>query len=273
VRFQAQKENTMTTASIAAGHRVTENHRRQFDQRGYFVLDGVLDEATLTMLREECAYFLGYMDARMEAAGKQTDGLNTRRRRYFVSNYYRRSTRMHRFIFSELMAEVCRATLGDDVYLFHEQWVVKGAEQGMKFAWHQDSGYVGVPHKPYLTCWVTLDDVSEDNGTVYLLPYDRAGTRDAVEHSRMEGGNDLVGYFGDDPGDPVIAPAGSIACFSSTVFHRSGANTSPNMRRIYLPQYATEQIVKADGTPRALTTPFLKAGVRVYDPVADGAGV
>lgn len=26
------------------------------------------------------------------------------------------------------------------------------------------------PHKPYLTCWCTLDDVSEENGTVYVLP-------------------------------------------------------------------------------------------------------
>ena len=40
------------------------------------------------------------------------------------------------------MAEVCKATIGDNAVLFNEQWVVKGAEQGMNFAWHQDSGYV-----------------------------------------------------------------------------------------------------------------------------------
>lgn len=59
------------------------------------------------------------------------------------------------------MAEVAQAALGPDVYLFHEQWVVKGAEQGMQFAWHQDSGYVKwgdtqTKHQPYLTCWCTL---------------------------------------------------------------------------------------------------------------------
>jgi hypothetical protein len=37
------------------------------------------------------------------------------------------------------------------------------------------------------------------------------------EHVRDKQSNDLVGYFGDDPGDPVIVPAGSIACFSSTL--------------------------------------------------------
>ena len=55
--------------------------------------------------------------------------------------------------------------------------------------WHQDSGYVGYDHKTYLTCWVTLDDVSEENGTVYLLPYSRAGTRDWVRHVKEEGTN------------------------------------------------------------------------------------
>ena len=41
-----------------------------------------------------------------------------------------------------------------------------------------------LPHRPYVFCWCTLDDVTEENGTVYLLPYDRARTRDRVEHVR-----------------------------------------------------------------------------------------
>ena len=49
---------------------------------------------------------------------------------------------MRDFLFGEAMRAVTTALLGDDVFLFNEQWVVKGAEEGMKFAWHQDSGYV-----------------------------------------------------------------------------------------------------------------------------------
>ena len=111
---------------------------------------------------------------------------------------------MRRFLFSELMAQVARAALGDTVYLFNEQYVVKAAERGMKFGWHQDSGFIPYRHSPYLTCWIALDDVSEANGTVYLLPYARAGTREVVQHVRDEETNDMIGYFGDDrrrPGD------------------------------------------------------------------------
>ena len=48
------------------------------------------------------------------------------------------------------MADITRALLGDNVYLFHEQYAVKAAEKGGQFSWHQDSGYVGHPHPPYI---------------------------------------------------------------------------------------------------------------------------
>jgi ectoine hydroxylase-related dioxygenase (phytanoyl-CoA dioxygenase family) len=162
------------------------------------------------------------------------------------------------------MSEIARVALGDTVYLFNEQYVVKAAERGMKFGWHQDSGFIPYAHPPYLTCWIPLDDVTEANGTVYLLPYSRAGTRDVVEHVRDEETNDMVGYFGDDPGDPIIARAGSIACFSSTVFHRSGPNTTHRVRRVYLAQYSSEPILGQDRSrPRHLAEPLLIDGNRV----------
>ena len=232
---------------------ITDDLREQYRTEGYMILEGVIPPDMLAMLREECSYFLGYYDAQMDAKNVKTEGINHRGKRYFVSNQYRLSPRLWQFIYSPLMAEVTQAALGDDVYLFHEQWVVKGAEQGMKFAWHQDSGYVkhgdnNTRHRPYLTCWCTLDDVSEENGTVYLLPHSRGGTSHTIyDHNREEGTNDLVGYTGSDPGIPIIVPAGSIVAFTSYNFHRSGANTTKNMRRIYLPQYSAEPILNPEG--------------------------
>jgi ectoine hydroxylase-related dioxygenase (phytanoyl-CoA dioxygenase family) len=54
----------------------------------------------------------------------------------------------------------------------------------------------------------------------------------------------------------VNVPAGSIACFSSTLFHRSGANTTDRMRRVYLAQYSAEPILNEDGRPRHLAEPL-----------------
>lgn len=90
------------------------------------VLKGVIPCDMLDLLREEYAYFLGYYDGQMDAAGETTQGLSHRGKRYFISNRYRLSSRMWRFIFSPLMAEIAVNVLGDTVHLFHEQWVMKG---------------------------------------------------------------------------------------------------------------------------------------------------
>lgn len=256
---------------------VTQQHRDLYRTEGYMILPGVIPTDMLEMMRQECSYFLGYCDGQMDAKGVKVDGLNHRGNRYFVSNQYRLSGRLWEFIYSPLMAEITQAALGPNVYLFHEQWVVKGAEQGMKFAWHQDSGYIKFAdkmtyHKPYLTCWCTLDDVSVENGTVYLLPHSRGGTRHEIfDHTKEAVTNDLIGYTGSDPGDPVIVSAGSVVAFTSFNLHRSGSNTTPRMRRIYLPQYSSEPIYNTNGKLWCMAVPFVRDGKLVYDHAADHA--
>lgn len=242
---------------------VTPDHLRRFRDDGFFVLEGALPPGDLALLRDECRRHIVERDREMDRLGVDVLDLDHRGRRYFV-HAYDGSPGVRDFLSGDLMAGIAQAVLGENVYLFNEQYVVKAAEQGMKFSWHQDGGFIEYPHPPYLTCWITLDDVTEENGTVYLLPYPRAGTREIVEHVHDEATNDRIGYTGSDAGDPVIVPAGSIACFSSTVLHRSGPNTTDHIRRVYLAQYSTEPILDADhSAPRHLAEPVVLNGARV----------
>ena len=250
--------NTTTAVQI------THEQQRQFREDGFFLLESVIPDDHLEILRSEAQNFIDKIDAEMTRQGKDVLGINHRGKRYFIGNRYMESARMHEFIFSDLTADICRATLGPEAFLFNEQYVIKCAEVGMKFSWHQDSGYVGHDHRPYVSLWCPLDDVDETNGTVYMLPYSRAGTTRRVDHVREEGSNDMIGYHGEDPGVPIIAPAGSIAVFSSTTFHRSGFNTTKKMRRVYLSQYSAEPILTKDGSKNwGLAVPFLHEGKRV----------
>jgi ectoine hydroxylase-related dioxygenase (phytanoyl-CoA dioxygenase family) len=239
---------------------ISEAQRQQYQTEGYFVAESYLPPELLDSIRAECDKMIVKADAEMAERGVEQCGLNYRGRRYFICNRHAEYPGLKRFLFGEAMAELCRATIGPNAYLFFEQFVVKGPDKRSKFSWHQDSGYVGHPHEPYLTCWVALDDVSEENGTVYVLPYSRAGTRDLVPHRKDPELNDMVGYFGDDPGEPVLAPAGSVACFSSTTFHRSGANLTPRFRRAYVVQYSKEPLRNLEGGEHALAIPFLRDG-------------
>ena len=101
--------------------------------------EGVLNGPMLDMLREQCSTFIAREDARMDALGVDTVGITHRGKRYFANQCQRAQPALRHMLFSPAMAEVCRATLGDDVYFFFDQFVVKGPEGGMSFGWHQDS--------------------------------------------------------------------------------------------------------------------------------------
>ncbi len=241
---------------------IRDRHLHAYREQGWFVLEDALDQDTVELLRRECQRFMDERDAQMDAAGTDVMDLDRRGKRYFVNDCSTRSPALRWFLLDQTMRDVCRATLGDDAYLFNDQFVVKGTDGETSFSWHQDGGYIPYEHRQYLTCWIALDNVDETNGTVYVLAYERAGTREVVPHRRDPSTNDMVGYFGDDPGVPAIARAGSIVCFSSTVFHRSGANTTDRLRRVYVAQYSPEPILDADGgSPRHQAVPVLRAGL------------
>ncbi|MEE2658718.1 MAG: phytanoyl-CoA dioxygenase family protein [Candidatus Latescibacterota bacterium] len=244
---------------------VSQEQIKLFQQDGFFVLESVIPETDLELLRGQCQRFIDKMDARMDEEGNDILGINHRGQRYFIANCFREEPRLRAFLFGDLMADICRVTLGDTFYLFWEQYVVKGAEMGMKFSWHQDSGYVGHPeHKPYLTCWCALDDMSEANGTVQVMPFSHIGIRTFVKHEVEEVSNDKVGYFGDDPGVLVECPAGSIVVFTSVNFHCSGVNTTDRLRRSYLAQYSCEPLLSADRSKLwGNAEPFLRDGESV----------
>ena len=252
---------TLTEPSL-----VTDQQKQQFIDDGYFVLERCVPEEHLELLRNKCQGFIDQADAQMDAKGVDRIELSARGKRYFVNNCYKKDHALGDFVFGELMADICRATMGEEAYLFNDQYVVKGTDKDSSFSWHQDSGYVHLDCPMYLTCWITLDDVTLENGTVYLLPYSESGIRSVVKHLIDPRTNDQVGYFGKNPGIPVILPAGSIAVFSSYVFHRSGPNLTDKLRRVYLPQYSSEIIRNQQGQPWGQAVPFLKDGEIVWKP-------
>jgi len=204
----------------------------QFAAEGYAVFPGVLNGAMLEMLREQCSLFMAREDARMDALGVDTIGITHRGKRYFANQCQRAQPALRQMLFSPVMAEVCRATLGDDVYFFFDQFVVKGPEGGMSFGWHQDSG------------WCPLDDATAENGTVRLIPFSaNPKSRDILPHERQPKSNDLVAQADAAQMRTIDASAGSVVAFSSRLLHSTGPNLGSRLRRVYLAQYTAEAML------------------------------
>lgn len=164
------------------------------------------------------------------------------------------------------------AVLGDNVYYTHSEIVVKQGQDDKNnvkktaLAWHQDSGYIPYQHIPYLSCWCALTDMTIYNGSISVLPIDRNPKADenhhidwsdiprpsasvkfpCFHHRKDDNSADMVGYFGPDPGDKVICPAGSIVVFSSLTLHCSSSNTSNSFRSAYNVQYSPVPLMNED---------------------------
>src|SRR6056300_863301 len=242
---------------------ISNEQLHQFKEDGFCILKNVIPQELIERLRGECQRFMKEKDDGMDRKGVEVDEIKHKGKRYFIALRYKDSETMQDLIFGKEMEEITRQVLGEDVFLFLEQYVVKAADKGMTFSWHQDSGYLDFDHKPYLSIWCPLDDVTEENGTVYLLPYKEAGVKDRIDHVLQEGTNDKIGYFGDNPGIPAILNAGDVALFSSTCFHRSGSNKTDNSRRVLLIQYSAEPILKSTGEPLYWAEPFIKEGEKI----------
>ena len=237
---------------------LSKRHIEQYREEGWCLVENVIPPEHLALLRGTCQAAIDATNAEMDRLGVDVIGIDRRNSRYFPNHPSLKHPDLWRFIRSPLMTGICRDLLGPEAYVFWEQYVVKASEGGLHFGWHQDSGYVGeFPHDPFLTCWCALDDMSEANGTISVLPFSRAGGRSLRPHSPDPGTNDLIGYRGDDPGVTVVCPAGSIALFTSVTLHRSGANRTDRWRRSYLIQYSKDVIRLPDGKPWGRSEPVL----------------
>ena len=194
---------------------LSEAQLHQYHSEGYLVLPNIIPPDQLTILRQAAQQSVDKVDAAMDAQDTDRIGINLRGVRYFAINPSHAIPDIYQFSFSDLMAALAKQLLASDsVVAFWEQYVIKRSrpQRRCEVAWHQDSAYVPFPRQRYLTCWCALNDMSEANGTARILPFSR-GARDLVEHHQDPTTNDRIGYTGDDPGDPVICPAGSIAFF------------------------------------------------------------
>lgn len=124
--------------------------------------------------------------------------------------------------------------IGPDVKLFGDQFFIK-PPGGIEKTYHQDSPYFKIEPMALVTAWTALDDVTLENGCMYVVPGSQNGG--PLEHSEpwMVGGRqdmkipDSEINFSKER--PVTMGAGDVSFHHSLILHRSGPNNTPQFRR------------------------------------------
>jgi ectoine hydroxylase-related dioxygenase (phytanoyl-CoA dioxygenase family) len=250
--------------------KINETQKENYLNEGFLIVPDFLNTSELNTIRKICDTSISEVENEMKSRKITHDRINVLGKKYFIKDVRKKHPELNEIIFNKKTAEVCKATIGDTAFLHNEQFVVKMKDSSSNFAWHQDSGYsvyqgVAAPHKPYLTCWIALDDMSEANGTISVLPFSRSPSRELIEHKWDKNLNAMVGYIGEDQGDLVEVAAGTLVAFSSFLLHKSGANLTSNPRRSYFIAFTPElfayandsQKIYSSGEPLILNGRFL----------------
>ena len=221
----------------------TEQTER-FHAEGYLILDPCLEEGELEALRERVR---GIADGEVDfpessveyepgASGRRMEHLRkinhpSRHDSFFVDHA------RHPRILAAMVD-----LLGEDVKLFGDQLFMK-PPGGIEKTYHQDCPYFPVRPMEVITAWVALDEVTVENGCMYVVP--GSHKLGAVYHSEAW----MVGERKDmkipdaaidrERERPVTLRAGGCSFHHGLIQHRSGANRTRSFRRGLATHYMT----------------------------------
>jgi phytanoyl-CoA hydroxylase len=222
-----------------------------FDRDGYVLVSDVFDAATLAEVTAALDEFEAQSEAYLRTRPDGTMFIATADQITFTIHVAARSEVARAFTRHPVLAGIARDLCGPAVRLYWDQAVYKKHEPTREFPWHQDNGYTFVEPQQYLTCWVPLVDATQDNGCPWVLPgAHRGGT--LAHHVTPVGlqcltADDLAAAEAAGRGPVAVeAPAGSVVVFSSLTPHRTGPNTTDEVRKAYIVQYAPDGAVSID---------------------------
>lgn len=217
-----------------------------FATRGFALLPGLLDAATVARLRAEVAAAsqVNAPEVLREAGGAVRTVFSLHDRA--AATGQPGAAALAR---DDALLGTVRALLGhQDIYIYHSKANLKPALEGSPFLWHQDYGYWvndAVPAPRLLTMAVLLEAADDLSGCLYFAPGSHREGLLAHETRRVGGFEhftvraDLMRarlQEGPRP-EPLAGPAGTVALFDSLVCHASGHNLSGGDRTILYVTY------------------------------------
>ena len=223
--------------------------RRNFEENGYYVLEGLLSEEEVTAcqreierLHELAAQFRSSDDERWShfqvepKSDRDHQGLPILRK----IERTRALSQLFRDLASHpgLLAAV-RELLGDDLLLYRSTLMLKPAHHGSAHGLHQDSSYWPLDPPMLVTASIALADSTPENGCFQVIPQSHKWgmqdwgviIRDTSEPMTDRGDLDTSQMI------DVPLKAGSVLLFHSLTVHGSRANTSSKPRHTALYAY------------------------------------
>lgn len=220
-------------------HGLTPDQLRHFEDKGYVVLDGYLEDMVEPLLAET-QRLAAELGERPEVV-REPDS-DVVRSIFAVQNF---SDLFARFARDPRMLDIARQIVGSEVYLHQSRINVKPPLDGKSFSWHSDfeTWHVedGMPRPRAVTGWIMLTENTPENGPLFVVPGSHrryvscAGTTPDDNHTRslrkqVLGSPSLaaVRELAKDEGVVgVYGRPGTVVFHECNILHGSPDNLSP----------------------------------------------
>ncbi|HUC04874.1 MAG TPA: phytanoyl-CoA dioxygenase family protein [Acidimicrobiales bacterium] len=227
---------------------ISAEHRRCWDERGFFKVDGFAPGATCDAMLERVVQIVRDPALAAEVGARITpennkSGMPVVNPEDAVSKIFT----LHgdevfaSFATSAGVVDVVAELIAPDVDVFLSQFIFKTAGAWGQ-PWHQDSFYFPFePARPVVGVWLAVTRATLDNGCLHVLPGSQTENVHRHVPDRRPGANH--GYFEivdhDMAGaEPVLMEPGDLLVFDSHLMHCSTDNVTDGIRAAMVYHYA-----------------------------------
>jgi ectoine hydroxylase len=233
--------------------RLEDDQLKSYLQDGYVFFPEVFSGEEIDALQAETRR-LAALDLPQRVLEEDSDLVRTIYGSHDISELFGRLVRDPRVL------EPARQVLDDDVYVFQTKLNPKAPVRGDVWEWHQDYVYWsrddGMPRPDVVTVSVFLDDVTEFNGPLFVIPGSQHSVLDEdtvtlregwwsarhtdTAHGRHNLERDALARMVDTHGlVSVTGRRGSACMFHPCVLHASPPNLAPYFRTMIFIRYCS----------------------------------
>ena len=210
--------------------RLSSSQVHQYHDMGYLLLTSHFDDEKIDLLRSTAR-----ADTNLQShAFKKSDGKGNSVAlsvwNHPKNNLYGMFARCDRIV------GVAEQLLGEEPYHYHSKMIMKEADTGGAWSWHQDYGYWynnGILRPLLTSCFIAIDPATEENGCLQIVPkshklgrldHRRVGQQAEVEPDRMKAILEIYAQ------KKLVMQPGDVLFFHANLLHCSDLNRSTKPR-------------------------------------------